>query len=73
MPHAFRCLVGALGLLCGAAALADETPGTESSRDAIFSVVFENDLFANLDQHYTNGVRFSYLSRINQVPEFVGR
>ncbi|MBD3266172.1 DUF2219 family protein [bacterium] len=36
-----------------------------------FNFVLENDLFADLDRHYTNGIRFSWLSSENQVPAFI--
>lgn len=35
------------------------------------SLIYENDVFYNTDQHYTNGVRISWLSGLNEVPEFL--
>ncbi len=60
-------------LLCWAsrALCADESESPPSAR-GITSIVFENDLFANFDHHYTNGVRFSYLSPLGEVPKVVG-
>ncbi len=34
------------------------------------SLTFENDVFVNVDDNYTNGVRLSLLSAINDVPRF---
>src|SRR3990172_786651 len=28
-----------------------------------FSILFENDLFADTDRHYTNGIKLSWMSR----------
>lgn len=64
----FSGKVVSLALLAGALlpgtlsqALAEERLGT-------FSVVFENDLFANTDRHYTNGVRLSWLTSAGREP-----
>lgn len=38
---------------------------------AIFSLVFENDAFADTDQGYTNGVRLAWLSSETQAPDWV--
>ncbi len=37
----------------------------------IYSFMLENDIFASTDKHYTNGVRFSYLSPETSVNEYV--
>lgn len=37
------------------------------------SLVFENDLFASRDQHYTNGIRLAWLSAEDRVPGFLRR
>ncbi|MCW5730380.1 MAG: lipid A deacylase LpxR family protein [Alphaproteobacteria bacterium] len=65
-PLCGRCAwlgLSACLLLGGAAsgALAEERLGT-------FNFVFENDLFANTDRHYTNGVRLSWLTAAGQEP-----
>jgi hypothetical protein len=39
----------------------------------ILTFQLENDLFTGTDRHYTNGVRFSYLSAENSVPDWVRR
>lgn len=35
-------------------------------REGVWSVVFENDVFANTDRHYTNGVRIARLSPLGE-------
>lgn len=35
------------------------------------SFIYENDVFYNTDRHYTNGVRVSWLSGLNNVPVFL--
>ncbi|MDY6825188.1 MAG: lipid A deacylase LpxR family protein [Thermodesulfobacteriota bacterium] len=53
-------------VLC--AATGQETPETDKG---IFSLTFENDKFAHFDDNYTNGVRISWLSGINDVPHLL--
>lgn len=36
-----------------------------------YSLLVENDVFTGTDQHYTNGLRLSYLSRQDDVPDIV--
>lgn len=36
----------------------------------IFSLVFENDIFSNTDQYYTNGIRLSWLSPPDRTPDW---
>ncbi|MBU2053552.1 MAG: lipid A deacylase LpxR family protein [Proteobacteria bacterium] len=54
------CLVFILffsaSMVCGAA----QNPGEENP--CTFSFYFENDLFFNTDQHYTNGVKLTWIS-----------
>ena len=45
----------AVSLICPVSVSADENWGT-------FSVYFENDMFSGTDQHYTNGVKLSWIS-----------
>lgn len=58
MPLTFlkRIIIGMA--LLPAAALAAETPQDSWT----FNIYFENDLFAETDQNYTNGVRLSWIS-----------
>ena len=49
-------------------ALASEEP-----ENGIFSLVFENDVFSNSDQHYTNGIRVSWLSAPDRTPDWAIR
>lgn len=51
-------LVASLGLVMGSGASATE-PKKELGT---LSLKFENDLFSGVDQHYTNGIRISWLS-----------
>ncbi|HTB79471.1 MAG TPA: lipid A deacylase LpxR family protein [Opitutaceae bacterium] len=54
-----------VGLLTSASLSAQsaDTVSTERARSApTFTVYFENDVFANTDRHYTNGVKLSWLS-----------
>lgn len=48
-------------------------PANSNHKDhaGTFNVMLENDIFANTDQHYTNGVRFSYLSAEDDVPDTI--
>ncbi len=50
----------------------DETSPYAVSEGGTFSVTFENDLFGNSDQNYTNGARISYVTPRNDLP-LVGR
>lgn len=45
-------------------------PPIKDDKD-IFGVVLENDMFADSDQDYTNGVRFSWLSSEENTPRWV--
>ena len=67
IPAKCRILQGLLAaLLFGAvsAARADEPAG-------IYTLLIENDVFTGTDQHYTNGLRLSYLSDQDDVPNLV--
>ncbi|MCD4676413.1 MAG: lipid A deacylase LpxR family protein [Desulfobacula sp.] len=58
---AFKCLVLPLLLICIALVLkSDPCEAAEDRRT--FSFYFENDLFADTDQHYTNGIKLSWIS-----------
>ncbi|MBV5336137.1 lipid A deacylase LpxR family protein [bacterium] len=54
---------------------AGATSKIEPATDArgVFGVSIENDIFADTDRHYTNGVRFSYLSAESDVPAWLER
>lgn len=43
----------------------------EEEDKGTLSLVYENDVFYNTDQHYTNGVRISWLSGLDHVPGFL--
>ncbi len=42
---------------------AEDVPVTHAQAAPIFTFYFENDLFGGTDRHYTNGAKFSWLSR----------
>ena len=62
------CAALALGVCPASAADAPPRPKDEAG---IFSLSVENDLFANTDRHYTNGIRLSYLSAESDLPQWV--
>jgi lipid A 3-O-deacylase len=43
----------------------------EIDTDGVFTVSWENDMFYDEDNDYTNGVRFSYFSPENSVPDWI--
>ena len=46
-----------------AAQTPDSLPSTTRARSApVFTLYFENDSFSGTDEHYTNGIKFSWLS-----------
>lgn len=58
-----RLLLPAALLAGGALQAADEVvPTTRARTSPVFTLYFENDYFGGQDQHYTNGVKFSWLS-----------
>ncbi|KAB2310085.1 lipid A deacylase LpxR family protein [Betaproteobacteria bacterium SCN2] len=59
-----RRLAGALLLLAATAAQAADLGGS-------YTLLVENDVFTGSDQHYTNGLRLSYLSRQDDVPDYI--
>ena len=55
----------ALALLPSAGVLAqsaDSVPTARARRAPVFTLYFENDTFSGTDQHYTNGVKLSWLT-----------
>jgi hypothetical protein len=66
------CLV-----VAGCASVANVVNGAEPPESLkstnILSLTFENDLFANADRHYTNGVRLGYLSAEEDLPRWVDK
>lgn len=62
----FLCIVTlAIAPVIGifAQAKEDPDPSTEQARSApVLTIYFENDTFTGTDQHYTNGIKFSWLS-----------
>ena len=43
---------------------------TEEDDKGIFNVVLENDVFAGTDRDYTNGIRFSWISSEDNMPNW---
>ncbi|CAO3431257.1 lipid A deacylase LpxR family protein [Azospirillum doebereinerae] len=67
---ALAVLLGVAGLSAApSSARAEMKPGGDP--DGILSVIIENDLFANGDRHYTNGIQFSYTPPETSVPDWV--
>lgn len=56
---ALACIWAAIFLAPPPAAAA---PATRVRLDAVFTLYFENDTFNDTDEHYTNGLKFSWLS-----------
>lgn len=50
--------------------MAEDERKSEDTK-GIFNVVIENDVFSGSDRDYTNGIRFSWLSSEESMPEFV--
>lgn len=48
-------------------------PRVESDDEGIISLSWENDLFSNSDDNYTNGVRIAYLSPEDTIPMWLDR
>jgi hypothetical protein len=67
-----RVLFTLVTLVCATAARAEFVTGPVDDRGA-FTILFENDVFGALgdDHHYTQGLRFSYLSREDSVWDWV--
>jgi lipid A 3-O-deacylase len=49
----------------------DESPDRKKDDKAIFTAALENDIVSGNDNNYTNGVRFSYLSAEDNVPDWI--
>lgn len=66
-----RLIASALALIISWPGLAAE-PGWPIDADrGTFTVTLDNDLFANTDRHYTNGIRASYLKPPGRVPGWI--
>lgn len=50
-------------MLCPWFLRADDVPVTHAETAPVFTLYFENDFFGGTDRHYTNGVKFSWLTR----------
>ncbi|HWA11196.1 MAG TPA: lipid A deacylase LpxR family protein [Opitutaceae bacterium] len=60
----FRSLLLSLTLCsCALRASDADVPVTRAEAAPIFTLYFENDFFGGTDRHYTNGVKFSWLTR----------
>lgn len=58
-------------LLYAPAAFAQEPARPQEDYEGILTFSLENDLFTNSDDNYTNGVRMSYLSPENNIPDWL--
>ncbi len=61
MPRFIRILLPLI--LCPWFLRADDVPVTHAETAPVFTLYFENDFFGGTDRHYTNGVKFSWLTR----------
>jgi hypothetical protein len=57
----FVSSVVALGMITGVSAAGDDQ-NVSRSDGGVFSLYFENDLFADTDQQYTNGTKIGWVS-----------
>ena len=73
LHHAWAAgaMIASAAFLCPLPAAAQQ--GEHPDTDGIFTVSFENDIFAGEDNNYTNGVRFSYVSPENDIPGWLDR
>ncbi|MEI9991021.1 MAG: lipid A deacylase LpxR family protein [Rhizomicrobium sp.] len=67
--HKYSIAAAGLVVLClpGLAAAAP----AEDSRSGALSIQFENDIFFNTDQHYTNGVALNYTTAPQDTPDWL--
>jgi lipid A 3-O-deacylase len=67
--------IASIAPLCGQAASEPASPEIPQAREnrGIWSFVFENDVFAQADRHYTNGVRLARLIPKDDDPETLKR
>jgi hypothetical protein len=61
-PAALIAALAAVPVLAAAPAWAQDPPATGAAEVGTVSFVLENDLFYNLDRHYTNGVEAAWTS-----------
>jgi len=72
MKHVFGFAAGIVLIVLTTGAAAEPAPAVNpADGDGIFNIVFENDLFANTDQDYTNGIRLAWLSGEKNLPDWV--
>lgn len=58
-------------LACAVLLLATATGGQAAELGGSYTLLVENDVFTGSDQHYTNGLRLSYLSAQDDVPDYI--
>ena len=63
-----RIYISSLMFLCTSPAMAAERIAEDDK--GVFSIVWENDIFAGTDRDYTNGVRLSWISSEENMPEW---
>lgn len=56
---------------CAGTAHAAGAPARPADHESIFTASLENDLFSGEDDNYTNGIRFSFLSAENNIPDWL--
>ncbi|MBL29608.1 MAG: hypothetical protein CMM50_18915 [Rhodospirillaceae bacterium] len=67
LPVLTAAIVGCLLLSTGAPRAEPE----DKERAGTFNVVLENDLFADFDQHYTNGIKLAWTSDPSALPAWL--
>lgn len=60
----------ALFTTIAAAAPAAAAPAPDDDAGGVFGLVIENDIFAGEDDDYTNGIRFSWISAEEKMPQW---
>lgn len=76
MSHPSRIIAGPLSclwLLAAGPALAEIKGPTAGAETGTLTLILENDLFYNLDRHYTNGVQAVWTTARDEVPDWTRR
>jgi lipid A 3-O-deacylase len=66
-----RVAILVAGILSSGSVRAEDEPERPLDNRGVFSFQLENDLVQHTDRHYTNGIRFSYLTPEGGVPDSV--
>jgi lipid A 3-O-deacylase len=66
----FMRIVPVILIIVGLCGFAFSAQASDEDDKGIFNVTIENDLFANADDGYTNGIRFAWLSSEERAPDW---